>query len=277
MTAPLDRLKVIMQAGKGDRNIMNGLTYMYNEGGMIGLWRGNMTNCIKIAPESATKFLFYGEFKRIVTGLSGGDVHHPTPLEKFIAGAGAGVISQTLIYPLEIVKTRLALSVTGEYHNVMDVFKSLIKEGGIKGLFKGLTPSILGIIPYAGIDLMVFNTLKENWILSSQRRAKSERQTLAEYQQTPGVFTLLSFGATSSTCGQVVAYPLQLVRTRLQADKSGRYSGMMDCFYQTVRDSGLKGLYRGIGPNFLKSVPSISISYAVFETVSSAIQKGSHR
>jgi len=58
LTAPLDRLKVIMQAGKGDQSILNMLNYMYKEGGLLGFWRGNTINCIKICPESAAKFLW---------------------------------------------------------------------------------------------------------------------------------------------------------------------------------------------------------------------------
>lgn len=57
VTAPLDRVKVIMQAGKGDANIIHCLDYMYKEGGYFGYWRGNGINCIKIGPESAVKFL----------------------------------------------------------------------------------------------------------------------------------------------------------------------------------------------------------------------------
>jgi solute carrier family 25 (mitochondrial phosphate transporter), member 23/24/25/41 len=60
VTAPLDRLKVIMQAGKGDATIVNMMRYMYHEGGLRGLWRGNGVNCLKIGPESAAKFLLYG-------------------------------------------------------------------------------------------------------------------------------------------------------------------------------------------------------------------------
>lgn len=71
--------------------------------------------------------------------------------------------------------------------------------------------------------------------------------------------------------GQAVAYPLQLIRTRLQADKGGalrKYDGMLDCWRQSYKAGGFFGMYRGIGPNLLKSIPSISISYAVFETCS---------
>ena len=57
VTAPIDRLKVIMQAGKGDATIVNMMRHMYREGGLVGMWRGNGINCVKIAPESAAKFL----------------------------------------------------------------------------------------------------------------------------------------------------------------------------------------------------------------------------
>lgn len=77
-TAPLDRLKVIMQAGKGDATIVNMCRYMYNEGGILGFWRGNGINCVKIAPESAAKFLCYDEFKNIITNYTGGDSMTPS-------------------------------------------------------------------------------------------------------------------------------------------------------------------------------------------------------
>lgn len=68
-----------------------------------------------------------------------------------------------------------------------------------------------------------------------------------------------------------MAYPLQLVRTRLQAQgMPGRpvvYAGMTDCFLQTLRSEGVAGLYRGILPNFMKALPAISISYAAYEFV----------
>jgi solute carrier family 25 (mitochondrial phosphate transporter), member 23/24/25/41 len=77
-TAPLDRLKVIMQAGKGDATIVNMCKYMYREGGITGFWRGNGINCVKIAPESAAKFLCYEEFKNIITSYTGGDSMTPS-------------------------------------------------------------------------------------------------------------------------------------------------------------------------------------------------------
>ena len=65
-------------------------------------------------------------------------------------------------------------------------------------------------------------------------------------------------------------YPLALVRTRLQAQglpNSEKYSGMSDVVVKTVRKEGLLGLYKGMGPNLLKVVPAVGISYVVYESI----------
>ena len=59
-------------------------------------------------------------------------------------------------------------------------------NNGFKGLYRGLVPSVLGIVPYAGIDLMVFFTLKERWVAQNKRTAKGKHT-----QSTPGVLTLV--------------------------------------------------------------------------------------
>lgn len=107
-----------------------------------------------------------------------------------------------------------------------------------------------------GVDLALYSGLKEAYTASFPDRE-------------PGTLTLLACGAASSTAGQLVSYPLQLIRTRLQTQGTqGRpvlYNGMIDCFSKTIKEDGPTGLYRGIGPNFVKAVPAISISYVAFE------------
>lgn len=69
-TAPMDRLKVLLQVhgGRKQTSIPNTIRYMINEGGIKGLWRGNGINIVKIAPESALKFGAYEEMKKIIKG-----------------------------------------------------------------------------------------------------------------------------------------------------------------------------------------------------------------
>jgi len=170
------------------------------------------------------------------------------------------MISQSVIYPLEITKTRLAL---GSYNGMFDCIRKIVVQEGFSSLYKGLTPSLMGIIPYAGVDLAIYSTLKERY--AAQHPGSS-----------PSGLTLVSFGLVSSSCGQVVAYPLQLVRTRLQAQGMNGspllYRGMVDCFTKTYNSGGWKGLYRGILPNFMKALPAVSISYVVYEKTTALLK-----
>jgi solute carrier family 25 phosphate transporter 23/24/25/41 len=237
------------------RGIWNSLKKIYFESGWKGFYKGNGTNIIKIAPESAVKFWAYESIKRMLCH----DSTAPAIKEKLIAGSAAGAISQTVIYPLEITKTRLAVSMPGEYRGILHCIATIIRVDGVSALFRGLLPSVVGVIPYAGVDFAVYSSLRDVY---TQRYPDKH----------PGVLTVFMCGALSSTCGQVVAYPLQLVRTRLQTQgMAGRpmlYKGMSDAFYKIWKCDGLLGFYSGILPNFMKAIPAVSISYIVYEQVS---------
>nr|XP_018917803.1 PREDICTED: calcium-binding mitochondrial carrier protein SCaMC-1-B [Bemisia tabaci] len=260
-TAPLDRLKVYLQVhGHKSSKIRHTLQTLLQEGGVFSLWRGNGINVLKIAPESALKFMAYEQSKRMIRGNSTRDL---TIYERFVAGSLAGGFSQTVIYPLEVMKTRLALRKTGEYKSLADAATKMYLTGGWQSFYRGYVPNLLGILPYAGIDLAVYETLKNSYI----------RQHDAE---APSVLLLLACGTASSTCGQVCSYPLALVRTRLQAQVvtnvgSCEQYTMTGLLRTILQEEGFAGLYRGITPNFLKVAPAVSISYVVYERCRQAL------
>uniref|UniRef100_G3X2T6 Solute carrier family 25 member 25 n=1 Tax=Sarcophilus harrisii TaxID=9305 RepID=G3X2T6_SARHA len=247
-TAPLDRLKVLMQVHASRSNnmcIVGGFTQMIREGGAKSLWRGNGINVIKIAPESAIKFMAYEQIKRLV----GSDQETLRIHERLVAGSLAGAIAQSSIYPMEVLKTRMALRKTGQYSGMLDCAKKILSKEGMTAFYKGYIPNMLGIIPYAGIDLAVYETLKNTWL-----------QRYAVNSADPGVFVLLACGTISSTCGQLASYPLALVRTRMQAQatiEGAPEVTMSSLFKHILRTEGAFGLYRGLAPNFMKVIPAV--------------------
>ncbi|KAF5911064.1 hypothetical protein HPG69_001029 [Diceros bicornis minor] len=234
-TAPLDRLKVMMQVhgSKSHKmNIYDGFRQMVKEGGIRSLWRGNGTNVIKIAPETAVKFWAYEQYKKLLTE----EGQKVGTFERFISGSMAGATAQTFIYPMEVLKTRLAVGKTGQYSGIFNC-----------------------IIPYAGIDLAVYELLKSHWL-----------DNFAKDSVNPGVMVLLGCGALSSTCGQLASYPLALVRTRMQAQamlEGSPQLNMVGLFRRIISKEGIPGLYRGITPNFMKVLPAVGISYVVYENM----------
>ncbi|KAM7249361.1 hypothetical protein ACFE04_019888 [Oxalis oulophora] len=204
-TAPLDRLKVYLQDdwdesgakiilpiilvhGNKKSSIKTCFSYLLKEGGVWSLWRGNGINVLKIAPESALKFTAYEQAKRLIRGSNSREL---TIYERFVAGSFAGSFSQTIIYPLETLKTRLSLRRTGEYGGITDAACKIWKQEGLRSFYRGYIPNILGIIPYAGIDLAVYETIKNSYL-----RTHGEGET-------PSLALLLSCGTISSTCGQL--------------------------------------------------------------------------
>lgn len=102
----------------------------------------------------------------------------------------------------------------------------------------------------------------------------------------PGVLALLAFGSISGSVGATSVYPLNLVRTRLQASGSSGhpqvYDGIFDVARKTMEKEGWRGFYKGLLPTLAKVsrdsrfgshhmlicmqvVPAVSISYVVYE------------
>lgn len=260
-TAPLDRLKVILQASQGSNSpgIIQGLKDIYKEGGARAFFRGNGTNVIKIVPETSSKFIFYERVK----DLTCKNAKKPTSFERFTSGGIAGALAQSLIYPLEITKTRLALAPPGYYNGILDCIKKIYKKEGFFQLYKGLGASLSGIIPYAAIDLAIYTSLRDLYI--------------EKYAVQPSNMAVLYCGSISSICGQVVSYPLALIRTKLQSQglpgRKQEFNGLFDCARKILKNDGFFGYYRGMIPNFLKSVPAVAISYSVYENCQTNFKK----
>ncbi|XP_010776298.1 calcium-binding mitochondrial carrier protein SCaMC-1-like [Notothenia coriiceps] len=261
-TAPLDRMKVFMQVHSTKSNkisLVGGFKQMLKEGGVASLWRGNGINVLKIAPETAIKFMAYEKFKKMLSSEPGKVKTH----ERFMAGSLAGATAQTVIYPMEVMKTRLTLRKTGQYTGMSDCAKKILRKEGVKAFYKGYVPNLIGIIPYAGIDLAVYESLKNFWLAH-----------YAKDSANPGILVLLGCGTLSSTCGQLASYPLALIRTRMQAQASLEGSEQMPMnlmVKKILQKEGFFGLYRGILPNFMKVIPAVSISYVVYEHMKSSL------
>lgn len=184
-------------------SIYDNVSYMLQNGGIRSMWRGNAVNVMKISSDSAIKFTLYEKVKHYIRIERNTTQQEMSIGERFIAGAIAGTISQTTVYPFDLMKTRLALQTTAENKGLMNLIKNIYTKEGMRSFYNGYTVNILGVIPYAGIDLALYETLKK--YLNSERTDKH-----------PNNLTLLVCGAISSALGQIITYPCSLIRTRLQ-------------------------------------------------------------
>ncbi|XP_039952739.1 calcium-binding mitochondrial carrier protein SCaMC-3-like [Bactrocera tryoni] len=265
-TAPADRIKVYLQVQTHRTSFMESVRYLISDGGVLSMWRGNGVNVLKITPESAIKFAVYAESKRFLRGVD--ERRALTIGERFACGAVAGNASQTLLYPMDVLKTRLALVKTGKYSGVMPMIKSMLEQEGLRSFYRGYNAFAVGIMLYCGIDLAVYETVKQAYL--GYREAENTLKPLV----------ILSCCTFSSTIGQVTTYPMALLSSRLQAKTvlkkqalSERFldNNMVLLLWRIHQKEGIHGLYRGILPNFMKSIPSVCITYLVYEYIISLL------
>ncbi|CAF0941266.1 unnamed protein product [Rotaria sordida] len=270
-TAPFDRLKIIMQyLGSRQRmSVINGYRYLINEGGFRSLWRGNGVNVVKVIPETALRFAFFEEIKKVVKKIQNKDLTAETTIgERFISGAAAGFLSQTAVYPLDVLKVRLCLRRTGEFSNWADAIKRIYRFEGPQAFWRGYVLNQIGIVPYAGFDLACYESLKRLYITTHNNCE-------------PPIYIVLGCGAISSFTGQMVTYPISLLRIRRQGQivplphmdqsKAHPLLPVPTVIKEIWHNEGLVGFYRGLILNMLKVVPAVSISYLVYETVLKAL------
>lgn len=275
--APLERLKILMQVQGNEkiyRGVWQGLVHMAKTEGIRGMMKGNGTNCLRIIPNSAVKFFTYEQLSRLISNHMRETTGDGTlnPGLRLLAGAGAGIVGMSATYPLDMVRGRLTVQEgrSVQYNGIWHATKTIMREEGPLAFYKGWLPSVIGVIPYAGLNFAVYESLKAH--ILSHYGLRDERDL--------SVATRLGCGGVAGMMGQTMAYPFDVARRRLQvsgwqgavalhADHGNVvvYRGMMDCFYRTVQEEGMQALFKGLWPNYLKVVPSIAIAFVTYEQV----------
>ncbi|KAF2085154.1 calcium dependent mitochondrial carrier protein-like protein [Saccharata proteae CBS 121410] len=289
-TAPLDRLKVYLIAQTGvaedavraakSGRIGHALRQAYQPlvkaskelwaaGGIRSLYAGNGLNVVKVMPESAVKFGAFEASKRLFAKLEGhGNPRDIHTWSKFMAGGFGGMVSQLVIYPLDTLKFRMQCeTVSGGLRGnalILATARKMWQHDGIRSFYRGLPMGLVGIFPYAAIDLGTFEYLKR-----AVSRYNAKKRGCHEEDAEPGSFMVAAIGGFSGAFGATSVYPLNLLRTRLQSQGTmlhpRTYTGIMDVTRQTLKGEGVRGLFKGITPNLLKVMPAVSITYVVYE------------
>ncbi|XP_077999776.1 solute carrier family 25 member 16-like [Glandiceps talaboti] len=269
--APLDRIKILLQAHSvhyRHLGVFSALYAVYHKEGFLALYKGNGAMMVRIFPYGAIQFMSYEQYKRIARDFFG----HHYQLAKLSSGSMAGITAVTFTYPLDMVRARLAFQVTGEhiYDGIFHTVKSIVhQEGGIKGLYRGFTPTIIGMVPYAGLSFFTYETLKAyflthftNWTCKLSMKHPDEMVL-----RIPVTFLC---GGMAGAIAQTVSYPLDVARRRMQLAMILPDSHMFRSWFQTLvtvynKDGIVHGLYRGLSINYLRAIPQIAVSFTIYE------------
>ncbi|KAL7525083.1 hypothetical protein ACHAWF_004003 [Thalassiosira exigua] len=210
--------------------------------GFAALWRGNAATMIRVFPYAGVQFMvfdhckgrFLGKRRRETTERGGAEplrhrgtiARNPSvpvvkdqrreeglsATESLASGMIAGCLSVLCTYPLDLARAQLAVlrkkkgapssEAAGKTRGVGDVLSRGFRTGGVRGLYRGISPTVLGILPYSGVAFTINEQAKRKI-----KHATGEEPTTAQRLQC---------GALSGLFAQTLAYPLEVTRRRMQ-------------------------------------------------------------
>ncbi|ODQ65956.1 mitochondrial carrier [Nadsonia fulvescens var. elongata DSM 6958] len=187
----------------------------------------------------------------------------------FALGSVAGAFGATVVYPIDLVKTRMQnqrKTTPGQptlYKNSLDCFRKVVAREGFRGLYSGLGPQLIGVAPEKAIKLTV-NDLVRGMAANDAGHIPLHSEILA--------------GGTAGACQVVFTNPLEIVKIRLQIQGAQvKGNTMMSASAATatssaprqsavsiVRSLGLLGLYKGASACLLRDVPFSAIYFPTY-------------
>ncbi|XP_050218770.1 mitochondrial thiamine diphosphate carrier 2-like [Mercurialis annua] len=299
ITSPLDVIKIRFQVQleptsswalvRGNNSTIGPSKYtgmlqaskdILREEGLPGFWRGNVPALLMVMPYTAIQFTVLHRLKTLASGSSKSENHiHLSPYLSYVSGALAGCAATIGSYPFDLLRTILASQ--GEpkvYPTMRSAFIDIIKIRGFKGLYAGLSPTLVEIVPYAGLQFGTYDTFKR-WTMAWNQHRLSNTSAVNN-DKSLSSFQLFLCGLVAGTCAKLVCHPLDVVKKRFQIEGLPRhpkygarvehraYKNMLDALRQIFHAEGWAGLYKGIVPSTVKAAPAGAVTFVVYEFTS---------
>jgi len=248
--APVERVKLLMQTQDSNPDVLSGKVERYKgigdcfkrvnaEQGLKAFWRGNLVNCLRYAPQQGSALAFNDLLNNMFPVFNPHTDFWKGFGVKLASGGLAGALANTICYPFDFARTRLASDLAKgkpQFKGIADCIATTVRSQGITGLYTGWSVTCMGAFVYRAGQLGCFKQI----------------QDMNPYQKDKG-----TLGAVSSFLAVTVArtvvmpfnYPFDTVRRRmmLQSEKplaDRVYKGSIDCFNQVLKKEGLKGMYK---------------------------------
>lgn len=206
--------------------------------------------------------------------------------DSMIAGAGGGLVASIATCPLDVVKTKLQAqrAVPGQegYQGSLTTVKTILRNNGVRGLYRGLGPTILGYLPTWAIYFAVYDGIKSYFgapplsgpttekKIYPAPHAKGYQPLIREHPWGLHILSAMSAGATSTICTN----PLWVIKTRFMTQMPGevRYKHTLDAALTIYRTEGLSAFYRGLLPSLL-GILHVAVQFPLYEQLKILAQK----
>lgn len=221
---------------------------------VFGLYKGMASPLYGLAAINAVVFGVQGNVQRRLKDPNSYTSH-------FLAGSIAGMSQTFICSPMELAKTRMQVQGQGEsryryrtskhiYKGPYDCLVKIHRQEGFRGVFRGFWITLLRETPSFGLYFVAYELIC--------------RTCSPNPDEDVSMPVLLVAGGCAGMASWLSTYPVDVIKSRIQADMKGRYKNVLDCLRQSYKDEGLMLFTRGLGPTMIRAFP---VNAATFATV----------
>lgn len=285
--------------------VVTAMKDIYHSEGGIGLFRGHSATLLRIFPYAGIKFLAYEQIRSMLIPSR----DYETPMRRLLSGSLAGVTSVFFTYPLEVVRVRLAFETKREGRSSLtSICRQIYNEHptdrratprlphaspapvgvavnsattaavvppsprrGLINFYRGFYPTLLGMLPYAGMSFLTHDTVSD--LLRHPSIAK--HTTLPRRRNQPAhkgaplqAWAELASGGIAGLISQTASYPLEVIRRRMQVSGAvgdGRRMKLGETARLIFKERGSRGFFVGLTIGYVKVIPMVAVSFYTYE------------
>lgn len=264
--APLEiiRVNLLLNSGGTLKTAVDSLA--------AGWFRGNTADVLAAAARVGIVMPAFAQYKRLLQRglctLRGEEASAGARLPQwavFSAGALAGCTASIACYPLEMARTRMAVSCDVRL-GLLGCILGTLREGGVLRVYSGLLTTLAGVIPFNAIKLTGYDLMRAEAV----RYRAAATGADADAVSLP-VHIIAAIGAISGVVAATSCFPLEVVRRRQMA---GELIGLnpLAAISTVVRAEGLGVLVKGSGVNCVKVAMGNSIGFVLYELAKDVLQ-----
>jgi solute carrier family 25 protein 16 len=180
----------------------------------------------------------------------------------------AGATATLVTYPLELIRTRLAFeTVKKNPSSWLGISRKIYFEGGsgsFSNLYRGIAPTMLGILPYAGTSFLTHDLLRD--LARTPALAPYTLEAQAQSSTRLTAVAQLTCGAVAGIVAQTVSYPIDIIRRRMQVQGVGdTKSSILKTARHIFLERGVRGFYIGLTIGYVKMAPMVATSFYVYD------------
>lgn len=316
LIAPLDRVKILFQTSNPEFKKYAGswlgfyraIKEIKRSQGLLGLFQGHSATILRIFPYAAIKFVAYEEIRAIIIPSNDKE----TSVRRLLAGSLSGVTSVFFTYPLDLIRVRLAFETKNNFHlnpafqphkhhydyrggrliqTSLMIFREANESSSLRGItnfYRGFLPTILGMIPYAGVSFWAHDMFHDIFrsaylapyalmdFLEPDERYPEDKDNIDNnsraHRKPLTTWAQLTAGGLAGMCSQTASYPLEVVRRRIQVSGvTGERAGIIHTAKTIFATSGFRGFFIGLSIGYIKVTPMFACSFFVYERLKVAL------